>query len=314
MGHHARPGSVLRPLSSRRLVRALPQLFPWWRRLMDADRPPLSCARGSRRRPAPKNGSCATKPRGIPPATSCMTWISTASGGVGRQNRGRSWGLSLERSAMPQPACAGTTPMTWERSRGRSPERREDEGTRRARWSISVRREDGTYIDVEGTPGRVVTTRRAGPSPPSAFFKDVTERNPRAEADSAKRDRRNCARRRRWRLWAPCRRHRPRFNNILGAILGYGRAGRAGCAARQQAAPAAQRRSREPAARQGLGDQSSPFARRGKREKRALELWPVVARCAICSPRRPRKTSPYARIHDPRAAVLADCDASCTSC
>ncbi len=114
-----------------------------------------------------------------------------------------------------------------------------------------VRRENGTYIDVEDT-GRVVRPPEGRAVRAIGFLKDVTKRN-RAEAERERLDRRNARGAEDGGPGHHGRRHRPRLQQHSGRDPRLRRAGRGGCAPGKQAAPAAQRDRGSRPARQGPG-------------------------------------------------------------
>jgi PAS domain S-box-containing protein len=168
-----------------------------------------------------------------------------------------------------------------------------------------VVRENGAYIDVEDT-GRVVRLSRGRTVRAIGFLKDVTERNraavERARADSEKREAQKMEA-----LGTMAGGIAHDFNNILGAILGYSELVAAelpaGSKQRQQLNAIMDAGKRGKA----LVDQILTYARRGTRDKRAIELWPVMREVRdLLAASTPEGVTIRLEVDDPRGAVMAD--------
>ena len=168
-----------------------------------------------------------------------------------------------------------------------------------------LRRKDGVYIDVEDT-GRVVRLPHGKAGRAIGFLKDVTERK-RAEAERVGLDAQLREAQKMEALGTMAGGIAHDFNNILGAILGYGELAEAdtpaGSRQRQQlsAIMDAGRRGK------ALVEQILTFARRGAREKRAVELWPVVSELRdLLVASTPANVTIRVEVDDPHAGVVAD--------
>jgi PAS domain S-box-containing protein len=168
-----------------------------------------------------------------------------------------------------------------------------------------LQRKDGVYIDVEDT-GSVVRLPKGRAVRVIGFLKDVTERK-RAAAERARLDVQLREAQKMEALGTMAGGIAHDFNNILGAILGY-------CELAESDSPSGSKQRQQlraimEAGRRGKGlvEQILTFARRGQREKRAVELWPIVREARdLLVASTPADVTVGLDIDDAHAAVLAD--------